>query len=313
MGCTGSKAAETSKVEAPQTIPATLLEEGIKEPIASKDGKPNEGTAEGLDLPGTQSKSKFFAVYHTFKSADASAAFWKFMMDSKPEEVAKMNADWDAMGFHNHLFLPDGGDKPTLCIWETKEPMTVGDFQAFVDSEKGPGGGKTFDNRVTHVAPDAAMPTSFFESPVEAVLPAPSTGAFFWVDHTFKSEDASKAFWKFVAESTPEDTAKMNADWDSMGFHNHFFLPEGGSGQTICIWESQRDMTTADFKAFMDSEKGPGGGATFDNDVHKVASEAVVPSAFFTVQANDARTQWACLKYCATAEAEGEIRSEPVV
>merc|ERR1711959_869058 len=65
------------------------------------------------------------------------------------------------------------------------------------------------------------------------------------------------------------DTAKLNAEWDAMGFHNHFFLPEGGTGQMICIWESKSDITAAEFQAFMDSEKAPGGGVTCNNEVHK--------------------------------------------
>jgi len=194
--------------------------------------------------------------------------------------------EWDAMGFHNHFFLPCGGESetPILCIWETKHEATEAEFQDFIDSEKGPGAGKTFENRVTLAAPASATPPSFFEAPSEAVHATTTSGAFFWIDHTFKSTDAAAAFWKFMTETGPEEMAKMNADWDAMGFHNHVFLPSGGDGRTICIWESKRDITAEEFQVFMDSEKAPGGGVTFHNEVHKVCLGSKAPAAYFTAQ-----------------------------
>merc|ERR1711907_900412 len=56
-----------------------------------------------------------------------------------------------------------------------------------------------------------------------------------------------------MTETGPEEMAKMNADWDAMGFHNHVFLPSGG-------------------------------GVTFHNEVHKVCLGSKAPAAYFTAQ-----------------------------
>jgi hypothetical protein len=279
-------------------------------------------------------KSKFFAVYHTFRSTDAATAFWKMMTERTPEDLAKLNADWDAMGYHNHLFLPDGGDSAVCCIWETESDTTVADFKIFIDSTKGPGGGQTFINRVTHAAPGSQMPPSFFDHLGDSTVAKPTTGAFFWVDHTFKSPEKAAAFWGSINENKPGDMVRMNEEWDAMGFHNHLFCAEGGAGQTICLWESRSDLSKAEFQGFIDSEKGPGCGEVFNNEVHKVAPGGVVPSAFFamaeeqvpleeekiapeptmsvqpepTPSARDVHASGnPCLRYCVAAEAETEF------
>merc|ERR1719379_3229687 len=76
-----------------------------------------------------------------------------------------------------------------------------------------------------------------------------------------------------------------------MGFHNHMFCPEGGTGQTMCLWETKSDCTKDEFQSFIDSEKAPGGGQTFDNEVHKVAAGGMVPSAFFQKEEQEEEEQ----------------------
>lgn len=232
--------------------------------------------AEALTGP----KGKFFAIYHSFKSKEASETWWKMMGEMKPEEQAKLQQEWEASGYKNHFFMPEGGEKPTLCVWETKNETSLADFQAFIDSEKGPGQGKIFNNRVTLAAPGASTPNSFFEKGA-GDEPKPTTGSWFWIDHTFKSKEASDTWWKMMVEMKPEEQAKMQQEWEASGFKNHFFMPEGGMGQTICIWETKTDTTTEDFQTFIDGEKGPGGGKVFNNEVHKVMAGGSCPSASF--------------------------------
>jgi len=241
------------------------------------------GTGDSL-VTSSEPKGRFFTVYHTFKTKEASESWWKTMAEMKPEDMGKMNQTWQEAGYKCHFFMPEGGEKATCCVWETKTEMTRAEFQAFADSEKGPGQGKVFNNRVTLAMPAAATtPDSFFEKG-SGDEPKPTTGAFFWIDHTLKSKEASDTWWKMIGEMKPEDFVKINEDWQAAGFKNHYFMPEGGMGQTICIWETKKDMTTEEFYAFIDSEKGPDGGKKlFDHEVHKVMPGAgTCPSAFFT-------------------------------
>lgn len=222
-------------------------------------------------------------VYHTFKSKETSEAWWKIMGEMKPEDLGKINQAWQEAGYRNHFFMPEGGDKATCCVWETKKEMSQAEFQTFIDSEKGPGEGKVFDNRVTLAMPGAATtPDSFFEKGAGDEA-KPTTGAFFWIDHTFKSKETSDTWWKMMSEMTPEVIGEINEAWQASGFKAHYFMPEGGIGQTICIWETKTDMTVEEFQAFIDGEKGPGPGL-FYNEVHKVMPGGTCPSAFFTAR-----------------------------
>jgi len=84
------------------------------------------------------------------------------MSAMSPEGMAEMTANWNKMGKHNHTFEPCGMEGPAICIWETEKPMSVEDFQAFIDSEDGPGAGKVFNNQVNLVMDGATLPSAKF-------------------------------------------------------------------------------------------------------------------------------------------------------
>lgn len=271
MGCYSGRLAQApQKKLLPSQLPSKTLLESLEASITTKA------------LLRKHQKGRFFAVYHTFKSKETSEAWWKATALIKLENLGKINPSWQEAGYRIHFFMPEGGENATCSVWETWTEMTRAEFQAFVDSEKGPGKGGVFNNRVIFAMPAAATtPDSFFENG-SGDEPKPTTGAFFWIDRTFKSKEASYTWWKTMGQMKPEVLDKINQDWEATGFKNHYFMPDGGMGQTIWIWETRSDMTIEEFQAFIDSEEGPGEGKVFDNEVHKVMLGAVCPSAFFT-------------------------------
>ena len=44
-------------------------------------------------------------------------------------------------GFYNHSANAVTSDGPVYCIWETKEKITLEEFQEFIDGPTGPGFG----------------------------------------------------------------------------------------------------------------------------------------------------------------------------
>ena len=58
-------------------------------------------------------------------------------------------------------------------------------------------------------------------------------------------------------------------------------MPEGGSKPIYCLWESEKDVTEAEFQTFIDGSDGPGPGV-FTNKVRRAMHGAGItpPSAF---------------------------------
>ena len=56
-----------------------------------------------------------------------------------------------------------GADGPMQCIWETREDMSVEDFQTFIDGENGPDGGAgLLINKVYKAMPGGNTPNAIF-------------------------------------------------------------------------------------------------------------------------------------------------------
>lgn len=109
-----------------------------------------------------QSSGAFWWVYHEFKDG-AAESWWGTMSKvmGDPEAMKAMTAKHIECGFFNHSFVPAGGDKPMVCIWEAKADVSAEDFQAFIDGPNGPGGGALV-NTCFKVAPGANVPSAYF-------------------------------------------------------------------------------------------------------------------------------------------------------
>lgn len=73
-----------------------------------------------------QPGSVFFMVYHTFLE-DKADAWWAQISKAMntPGTMEAMAAKQKELGFHNHLFMPEGGAAPVCCLWEAKSPSVT--------------------------------------------------------------------------------------------------------------------------------------------------------------------------------------------
>jgi len=245
----------------------------------------------GVDLPPpppAAPASTFYAVVHEFVDGKAES-WWAFLSSLSDADRAAMSAKWSSMGLHNHAFLPSSATGKIHCLWEASPEMTQQAFQAFIDGPDGPGEG-VFVNTVHTVMPGALLPASKLPSatagtadapkPEPEEPPAPTSGSFFWVYHTFKPDQAAP-FWEMMSSMPPEKMAQMTANWNAMGMHNHTFEPCAVEGPAICIWETKVPMSVEEFQSFIDGEHGPGNGKVFVNEVFPVMAGATLPSAKF--------------------------------
>jgi hypothetical protein len=218
--------------------------------------------------------SEYYAVYHSMKKGK-SEAFWEQIASMDPVETAKAQHEG---GIFAHNFLPTWENGPILCLWECKDETKPKEFQEFIDDLFG----ATLVNKPHKVLPSGMLPASAWpEMPAASV---PSTGSFFWVDHTFK-KGAAEGFWQAMADLDMAAFQEANRD---NGMWNHLFLPTGESEQdsVFCVWESKESMSAAEFQTFIDSPDSPAG--AFTNMVYPVMEGAMLPSAAFTGSGSDA-------------------------
>jgi len=258
-------------------------EENSKEAVvaSAEEITPVEAFASAEEITPVEASTTFFAVVHTFVEGKAEG-FFSMMSSMSEADMAAMTEKNHALGFHNHSFMPTGGDK-VLCVWECKDDTTPEAFQSFVDGTDGPAPG-VFVNQCYKVLPGAMTPASFFKvTPASTPSDTPTTGSWFWVHHSFKA-GAAPAFWEMMQGMKPEDMAAMSDGFHKLGFNNHSFLPckMDGPHAAICVWESKAPMTVEAFQAFIDGPNGPGAGQTFDNEVYLAAPGAWTPAAYFT-------------------------------
>ena len=215
----------------------------------------------------------FYGVYHTFK-AGREEEWWAQMSEMDMDAFAKTN---HADGIYAHNFLPAAIEGPILCVWETKEKTTPVEFQTFIDGFTG----DALVNEVYKIEDGAFTPESAW--PTMPAKPKPTTGAFFWVNHSFKRGQADK-FFASLADFDADAFAEAN---EAKGFCNHYFLPTGATKQdpVFCVWESKEDMSIEEFQNFIDGPDGPGPDV-FNNVVHKVMPGGNVPSAAFSASAS---------------------------
>lgn len=134
----------------------------------------------------------FFWVHHKFKSKESCETFWASMADV---DMAELEKSVNKLGFHNHYFMPTGETPKddVFCVWESKVPMTIEDFQAFIDGPNSPAA-EPFMNTVYKVLPAGATPSAKFP---------PS-----WIDQTMKKIEE---FGEEVLAKFEEVTAKSKA------------------------------------------------------------------------------------------------------
>ena len=284
-GCILAMMTNTPKVKATGKTPPEMTESIIR--FVCKNGKIVHGTfywgpkCVSFDATHAPEASKFFIVEHTFKENKADD-WWKTITKtmSDPKKAAAMTNKQRECGFANHMFMPEGGEKPMYCLWEAKEETSKEAFQTFIDGPDGPGA-EAMRNTVYQAMPGAGLPGTLFQVPDAPILPPPATtkGAFFWIHHEFKSPDTAKEFWNMMATM---DMMKFTMRCNELGFHNHTFAPCGQEGPCFCVWESAKDISAQEFQAFIDGPDGPGAGKIFNNLVHKVPKGmGLLPSAVF--------------------------------
>ena len=105
----------------------------------------------------TKSSGSFFWVKHTFNQGEAPA-FWESMATIDMEAFAAANKE---KGFVNHLFMPTTDPSTVFCVWESKAPMTVPEFTAFIDGPEGPSPG-TFTNAAYAVMEGGTVPSALW-------------------------------------------------------------------------------------------------------------------------------------------------------
>ena len=89
-------------------------------------------------------------------------------------------------------------------------------------------------------------PSAFGDKKLE--LPSPSPGSWFFVKHNLK-EGKQDDFWKWMQTL---DMGAFAEKAKAAGFANPCFCPTAQEGPFFCIWEANSDVSTEDFKAFID-------------------------------------------------------------
>ena len=86
--------------------------------------------------------SNFYIVHHEFR-AGTSSKWWENAYAAMApgggwDEAVAANKE---KGFYNHSANAVTANGPIYCIWETKEWISIEEFQEFIDGPTGPGFG----------------------------------------------------------------------------------------------------------------------------------------------------------------------------
>ena len=86
--------------------------------------------------------SNFYIVHHEFR-AGTSSKWWETAYAAMApgggwDEAVAVNKE---KGFFNHSANAVTANGPIYCIWETKEGISIEEFQEFIDGPTGPGFG----------------------------------------------------------------------------------------------------------------------------------------------------------------------------
>lgn len=228
----------------------------------------------------------FFILHHEFKDGKGKE-FLEWFRTRKDVDRAKMQERNLSRGLWNHSVILTGEDGPVYCIWESKDDMSVEEFQKFIEGPNGPAPG--WFHNYPHKMMDGFKPPypSHFDHEGDAYRarlqnflkdPSSDTGAvfqrplndkhFFIVHHTFRDGKADD-FFAWNDSMTP---AKWDKQWEnnlSENMWNHTFIPTGKDGPVFCVWECKKDAGVADCHKFLDGPKFSSPGI-FHNNVHKV-------------------------------------------
>ena len=150
---------------------------------------------------------------HSFKPGKVEA--WWAAMGAAMQDPAKMEkfaADAKAAGYFNHSFLPVemGSDKKINCLWECRDAECAAKFQEFINGPMGPGnlepGLDAMENECIHAIEGAMTPASAFAEGFAPAEAKATTGAWWWVYHTFKKGKA-EGWWKNISAAMSDETS----------------------------------------------------------------------------------------------------------
>ena len=99
----------------------------------------------------------FFYVYHEFQEG-AAPGFFEWVASLKPEDWTAVHDKNLSLNMWNHSFAPCGAEGPVFCCWESRNDISVEEFQTFIDGPDGPGAGKVFINKVHKVMEGFPLP-----------------------------------------------------------------------------------------------------------------------------------------------------------
>jgi hypothetical protein len=103
--------------------------------------------------PTAETTGSFFWCEHTFEFDEAAEAFFTLTREST---LAALESPLPEL-LHHHCFLPTGpsATDPAFSVWESREPLSVEEFHAFIDGSQSPLVGAT---SVVHAVAAAGTP-----------------------------------------------------------------------------------------------------------------------------------------------------------
>jgi hypothetical protein len=148
---------------------------------------------------------------------------------------------------HNHFFLPSGPaypGGPIFSVWETREPMSIDEFQAFIDGPRSPAAGAC-TNAVHKVSrsfcalPSAAFPSRAFMGSMAMPLMEDTMGSLFgrmkpmfgWAASVVDDDEAAAKAAEPIAEPVLLDVEDVELLEDEFVPYGRWSVPlaEGAS------------------------------------------------------------------------------------
>ena len=113
--------------------------------------------------------------------------------------------------------------------------------------------------------------------------------SFVAVVHEFRAGAAVEEWWAGIRAALADAVAfrAMGARHRALGYYNHSFLPSGGDGRILCLWECRDAAAREGFQAFIDGPESPAGKEIFNNRAFFADEGAKLPSSFFAAPPAD--------------------------
>ena len=120
----------------------------------------------------------------------------------------------------------------------------------------------------------------------DGAAPAAAVGpCFYAVCHKFGDDaEAVEAWWGALSGTMPADMAALTKKNNSLGFHNHAFMPAAKDGMddmdgtdVYCIWECKQETSPEAFQCFVDGPDGPWPGVFASTCYKAMAGLSLLP------------------------------------